>query len=176
MAHHRPWQNPEPATDYTARRIFGSITRHSSRYEHAHGASVTRITTADTIGSGSAEAIVWNSALHNDFGFWDSGAPTRFTVPAGLGGVYVVQASVALSNNATGQRVLAVRANGSGAEGQHDDNNPSASLATSLTVTTLCWLEDLDYVEAAVIQTSGGNLTTSTDGRTRFKIARIGFA
>lgn len=83
--------------------------------------------------------------------------PTRFTVPAGKAGYWLVAIQVEWQPNATGNRQIAVYKNGTGF--QWNDNAPSPVGPYYTTYfTSIMSLAAGDYIEANVYQSSGGAL------------------
>lgn len=101
-------------------------------------------------------AVTLNSEDFNLYGFHSTSSNTsRMTVPAGLGGLYLVMGSGRFTANATGARTLKLAKNGvdfrqiiitGDADGTDYELNGIVSLAAG------------DYVELLVAQTSGGAL------------------
>jgi len=125
-----------------------------------------------TIGSATWTAIDWTGHSRTLTGFtWDSGNPTRITFTEG--GVYLVNALVTWEANATGQRQMAFRLNGS------TDIANQATPGTNVTYAgnTLNQLREYaanDYLELRVYQNSGGNLSiTGSSNWTYWRIVRI---
>jgi hypothetical protein len=94
-------------------------------------------------------------------GFHDpSTNSSRFTIPAGLGGKYVVNCGYTIEFNATNLRYLAVRVNGNAVTGTgyldftEGHSSTNQALAGSITLD----LYPNDYVEVYAYQDSGGNL------------------
>ena len=91
----------------------------------------------------------------------------RLTVPAGEGGLYLIQASVMLSSFANKGAALQVRKNGAGstaptlqaATGLFD--TLTANLIPTCTLSGMVRLAAADYLELYVIQNSGGALALS---------------
>jgi hypothetical protein len=118
----------------------------------------------------------FTSENFNDQGMHDSGVnPGRITIPAGQGGRYLLQASIAIAANASGQRATSIRLNGVTTLAIENENALTGGMFG--TITTVDTIEDLaagDYVEALTIQTSGLTLDTIV-GRenTFFAVQRI---
>lgn len=47
-----------------------------------------------SVASGASNAVSWGTPLRDTHGFWSSGQPTRFTIPAGQGGDYEAVAAI----------------------------------------------------------------------------------
>lgn len=90
--------------------------------------------------------------------FWAAGAPTRLTIPTGLGGLYGVKAFNAWASNSTGIRVAAITINGTTEAIASDWRGAAGSIGYPCTPTCDRVLVDGDYIELIVRQTSGGSL------------------
>ena len=99
---------------------------------------------------------------------------TRVTIPAGKGGRYNLRASVAFANNATGDRIVFLRKNGTDEFAEGWAAPTSSTYWTYVTVQADAYqLNDGDYIEIVVYQASGGNLTvggTNQAGRTELSV------
>lgn len=105
----------------------------------------------------SGSAITWNVEVSDADGFFDSGAPTRLTVPAGRGGLYLITASnVCPGSFSASTGYLEGRRDGSIPLGLA----PSSALAFNAAYAPLAVVADLasgSYVEILVFHTIGGS-------------------
>jgi hypothetical protein len=125
------------------------------------GVMVTRVTN-QSAATGTDTAISWTAAEAehvNRFGdWWNLGTnPTRITVP--YHGWYSITASLLWASNATGDRFLHLKKNGS----TWLANSSNAAIATAITQTQMAiaataYLSAGDYVEIIGMQTSGGSI------------------
>jgi hypothetical protein len=85
---------------------------------------------------------------------------TRFTVPTGKGGKYLVNALVRYATNSGGRRIVGLRKNGSTyiANTQEMGATGVASCEPSLLMTSINELAAGDYIEIMAYQSSGGFL------------------
>lgn len=139
-----------------------SVTAGGSLAAAGRGVTVTK--TAQSIGNTSDTAISFASATTqqaNRFNsYWSAGLPTRFTAPHH--GWYVLGAFVLFASNATGDRYVNIRKNGS--VWVSIDGRPARSGGdTLITASMPMFLNAGDYVEVIVHQTSGGNLNVNCD-------------
>jgi hypothetical protein len=91
--------------------------------------------------------------------FWSAGSNTRLTVPGGLGGQYVISAQVNWAVNVAGYREIAIIKNGATFLGVVI-LGPEAAGQSDLSITVLATLVAGDFVQAQVLQTSGGALNS----------------
>ncbi|WP_141703735.1 hypothetical protein [Planobispora rosea] len=83
---------------------FGSATQPRVRITNGSAQALT---------SFSDTTLTFSSARYNTNSMWSAGAPTRITIPSGMGGIYHIGSSVGLSGS-SGQYVGAsIRLNGS---------------------------------------------------------------
>ena len=118
-----------------------------------------------SIANASWAALSFNSERFDTNTFHDTGSNTsRLTVPSGQGGYYLIGGAATFDNHATGLRFIRILLNGTDiiAYGQ----SPASSAAdTRLPVgVTLYALDEADYVELQVNQTSGGSLDSFVNG------------
>jgi len=120
----------------------------------AYKAAVQAIATGDAY----VEATFDTEEFDTD-GFHDNSTnPSRFTIPAGLGGKYLLTAGGAWDTNSSGtQRVDVFQKNGSTVVGTEIGKVPSAATQLGTENAVMLDLAAGDYVEHAVYQDSGGN-------------------
>jgi hypothetical protein len=123
-----------------------------------------RLTKSGTqsIANNTTTAVTFDVEDIDDGGMHSTTTNTsRITIPTGGGGTYLIGAHAEFAQNATGIRTLLLVVNGTSTQSTVRDNSPSGSNATRLACTTLVSLVAGDYVEAQVVQTSGGNLNVA---------------
>lgn len=132
------------------------------------GARVRR-TTNQTFATATSDFISFQSARWNEGNVWSAGSPTRLTVP--VAGKYLLGATIEWANATTGNRLCAMRVNGTSAIA-----SAGGTGMLRINLQTITNLSQNDYVELAGRQESGGNLDciVSTDYAPEFWIQRIG--
>lgn len=131
---------------------------------------VTKSGTQST-GSGVLTAVTWDVETFDLGGFHESASNTaRFTAP--VAGWYVVQACAEWAANATGQRDIFLRKNGT-TDFARDKRQASAAGAAAASVNGLVQLDVNDIVEVYVLQNSGVNLNIANNSWVSFAISRI---
>ena len=108
-------------------------------------AQVVRSTTQN-ISAATATAVSWSSADTNVSAIWSSGTPTRFTIPAGKGGVWLVSSACTL-NNVGGQVVNQIYKNGSAVANFKVTTAISSTNITSTNMSAVITLVATDYIE-----------------------------
>ena len=124
----------------------------------AIGCSLYR--TADqSISNSTATMISWDVELYDTNAFHDNTTnPTRMTIPAGLGGKYLISVLIPYTANATGERVGYVHKNGT-LFYLTSRGNLSGSVGTFVNYSYIIDLAASDYIEIQTFQSSGGALS-----------------
>lgn len=142
-----------------------------------HGARAFFAATTQSIPSGG-NIVTWDSETYDTDNYHSNSVNTsRFTVPAGLGGKYLISAMVDFAGNSTGVRTIAIYKNGAIAPGAWGNGVPGAVNATAASVVTIIDLVPGDYVEVLAWQNSGSavNIQSNANGNdSRFEIAYLG--
>jgi hypothetical protein len=131
---------------------------------------------AQSIGSGTSTALSFNSERHDSDGFHSTSSNTnRITIPAGMGGKYVISGQVRFAANATGFREVSIRVGGATTIAIQD-TLAVGGVPTILSITTVYELAAGDYVELLAYQNSGGALDVDSSGNysPEFSIAAVG--
>jgi len=132
------------------------------------GATQTISNTTDTV-------LNFSGADHYDTdGFHDPATNnSRITIPAGLGGYYMVYGLNTWDANATGRRFCELKKNGTKIF-TSNGFGPNSTAAPSNMISLVLNLAATDYVEYQVWQSSGGNLDTfGNDELTWFGVAKL---
>lgn len=122
-------------------------------------AEIYRSTTQSLV-TATPTAVIWDTALADPLGFWAVGTPTKLTVPAGFGGVYIVNATVQFTAHAdAAMRQVQFQVNGSIIATDAKPALNSATDPTSFISTLVFGLSPGDFVQVFLQQKSGVNLT-----------------
>lgn len=135
----------------------------SGRVGTGVGASCHNNAVAQSIPNSTWTGLTWTTEVSDTDGFHSTSVNTsRFTVPAGMGGKYLVSGNCALSTaSATGARSMSILKNGTtfyGINGFHPQTTVGEQYGATSAILDLV---PGDYVEVAVYQTSGGALNTT---------------
>jgi len=115
-------------------------------------------TTQQTIANNTITVLTWDSEDFDTDAFHSTSSNTgRITIPAGKSGKYLLIGQTEFAANATGDRELYLRKNGSTIKTIYTP--ATATVFPILSFSAILDLTATDYVEMAVFQTSGGNLT-----------------
>lgn len=113
-----------------------------------------------TISDNTATILTFDNEYFDTDAFHDNSTNTsRITIPAGLGGKYLITGLVYLpDNNTTGNRILRIFKNGTGGTRLVNNHSPGNAVAQYIQAQIVVSLIATDYVELQALQTSGGNL------------------
>jgi hypothetical protein len=122
------------------------------------GCSLYDTNATQSISNNTSTLVTWNSENFDTNTFHSTSTNTsRITIPSGKAGYYLFTSYGFFGDNATGNRRLDLRKNGSLIRSWP---TPSTTATFSgLTITCLLSLAEADYIEIAVFQTSGGALS-----------------
>jgi hypothetical protein len=139
------------------------------------GASVYK-TASQTINNSTETALTFNAEDYDTDSFHDNSTNnTRMTIPTGKGGRYLVTATSAFFNNATGQRTVYIYKNGSTLLNTAQLPGVSGTIDAFVTTSYVVNVSAADYLEIKVFQNSGGTLTVFPDSsRTAFQVSYLG--
>lgn len=118
--------------------------------------------TTQSIANNTTTSVTFDTEAFDDGGMHSTTTNTsRVTIPTGGDGTYLVGAHVEFAANATGHRTLLITVNGTSTQTTVRENSVSGTLETRLACSSLVQLVAGDYVEARVVQTSGGSLNVA---------------
>jgi hypothetical protein len=139
------------------------------------GCSAIKITTAQSIANNTETAISFNDEEFDTDSFHDNSTNnTRFTIPSGKNGKYLIVFQTQFASNATGFRQMYLKLNGNAL------SNGITTTAVNGTNHQLFFsgifnLVATDYVEGFVFQNSGGSLNVNVGAaNTKFVITYLG--
>ena len=121
---------------------------------------------SQTISNNTDTFIGWDSESFDTDGYHDNATNnSRFTVPAGKAGKYLLNCQVQFGNNSTGNRFISVAKNGAtGGSRLAIFSFPAQSGEMSINVSFVVNAAVADYYGFYVAQTSGGNLNINGNG------------
>lgn len=114
----------------------------------------------ETVADATSETLSWDTEDVDTDGFHDASQPARITIPAGLGGYYLISAAVRWQANAGGVRRLWIE-DSAGTVLARLIAPPAGGQFTHQTLTSLALLTPGTYIIARVYQDSGSNLTAT---------------
>lgn len=101
--------------------------------------------------------LTWDTETLDTDAFYDTGTPSRITIPAGMGGYYIVSVAIRWQSNAGGSRSLWVEDDTGAALGR-EMVSPSGGTYTNQTLTFVAPLSAGDWIIARAYQ--GGSSAT----------------
>jgi len=112
-----------------------------------------------TIADNTATILTFDNEYFDTDGFHDNSTNnSRITIPAGLGGKYLITGLCYVEGiNATGTRILRIFKNGTAGTRLVNNHGIATSNAMYVQSQIVVSLAATDYVELQVLQTSGGN-------------------
>jgi len=133
-----------------------------------------RNSVAQSIPNNTNTALTWDTEDWDTVGGHSTVTNTsRYTCQSGYAGYYLVHAAVAWASNATGVRDIWVMKNGVDVPGSMITvQAPPAGVWSQISETTV-QLAVGDYIEAIVLQTSGGALLTDLGGAASARQSRL---
>jgi hypothetical protein len=158
--------------------LLGSGTRarmdSQNRFRHLNSmARAYLITTNQTISNNTRTILLLNAEEFDTDTIHDT-VTNSGRLTAKLAGKYIASASVRWASNATGDRLISIKKNGTTlvSENGNDSVDGNGVLITGSPV--IVSLAANDYLEVEVFQDSGGNLDVVVDDRTQFSMAYLG--
>ena len=128
-----------------------------------------------TIGNATWTSVALNSELFDTDAFHSTSVNnTRFTIPAGLGGYYLVTANMGWQANAVGIRIIRVIKNGTTVYFA-PQVVPSGTVLIGCQMSLTIAAAASDYLEFQIYQSSGGNLdTTGSSTDAAYQVTYLG--
>jgi hypothetical protein len=121
------------------------------------GCSLYDSTSTQSISNNTSTLITWNSENFDTNTYHSTSTNTsRITIPTGKAGYYLFTSYGFFDSNATGNRRIDLRKNGSLIRSWPTPS--TTSTFSGLTMTCILSLAEADYIEIAVFQNSGGAL------------------
>jgi len=154
---------------------FSLVKLDSGKVGNGIGAAAYHSTTQN-ISAATWTALLLDSESFDTDGFHDTSTNTsRLTIPAGLGGKYIVTGRT-YPNNFDNDQIIAIRVNGAeqAAPGRAlwTTGGSSINRRNTMAVTDVLQLNATDYVELFAYTTGGGNMG-GANYETKFSIMRL---
>lgn len=157
---------------------LGSGTRarmqSQNRFRYLNSMSrVYRQTTNQTISNNTRTILLFNTEEFDTDTIHDTGSNTgRLT--AKLAGKYLATCSVRWAANATGDRIVSIKKNGTTLISENCNDSVDANNVLLSGSPVIVSMAVNDYIEVEVYQDSGGDLDVVLDERTQFAMAYVG--
>jgi hypothetical protein len=138
------------------------------------GASVYK-NTNQSIATATAVVATWQVEDFDVDGYWTSGADTRFTIPSGKSGKFVITGRLTYTHNATGMRGISLQKNGSSLGGPNVQAVTESGIGVGITASWIVNAVATDYFELVYNQRSGSTLTSEPGGGIYYDIFSIAY-
>jgi hypothetical protein len=134
--------------------------------------------TTQSVNDSTETALTLDSEIFDTDGFHSTSSDTsRMTIPAGLGGKYLIIGNAYMAPDADGVRVLTFRKNGTTSLRHGSTIVPSSANSINVTASTVADLAAGEYVELIALHTAGAALNvghaSSLSAQTTFSIMRL---
>lgn len=127
-----------------------------------------------TLTTAVAAAVTFNTDVFDVGSMHDTVSNTsRFTIPAGGDGLYLIHAIISFNSNATGERITSITKNGASVNGTTVRLKSNTVAAHQQSTSALETAVAGDYFEVTAYQDSGGNLSISSFDYSRFHIVKL---
>lgn len=144
------------SADVTFAPFLGDANLAGGAVQSVHGASVRTTVVQSTVGGNVPQNLSFGATNFDTDGYWSAGAPTRLTIPTGLGGLYQVNCRGVLSWGGT-DSPLEVHLNVNGSPpaslGIYAVGYSQATVGTSLPFSVLWQLSAGDFLELTIQHT-----------------------
>ncbi len=141
-----------------------------------YGANVY-LTSAEATANTTELEVPWDAAYYSDLGIWSSSNPTKLYVPAGVTKVRI-SAGIRWAANTVGYRNVRIRSNPGGVYAANSIWGAADHIAGEngdCTITTgVIDVQDIEYFELVVKQSSGGALDVRAVEGTYFQMEIVG--
>ncbi len=131
--------------------------------------ALVKLTADEPVADSADVAIPWGATEFDTDGFWDSGNPTRLTVPGGVSRVRLL-GNVRWQSSATGERQILITKNGVAFQGQPMARHGAAGLTGQNLVSPALAVSEGDVFELPVWHSAGGSLDVEADSQSWFAI------
>jgi hypothetical protein len=130
---------------------------------------MVKLTADEPIADSTDTVIPWDATEFDTEGFWDSGNPTRLTVPSGVSRVRLL-GNIRWQSNTTGERQALVTKNGAAFQGQPMARHGAAGLAGQNLASPALVVSAGDVFELSVWHSAGASLNVEPHSQTWFAI------
>ena len=131
-------------------------------------------TAAQSISNATFTALTWDSEDYDTNTYHDNSTNnSRITIPTGKGGYYLISGVIDYVNNATGNRAIELRKNGSAVNYLFFLLPSTASNAPAFPMSYTLNLSAGDYLELFTYQTSGGALNVD-NASSKWQLSYLG--
>ena len=158
--------------DFTTEQLEQLKGERGKDAKEEYSGALVKLKENQPFDSNTYAMAIWGGAIYNTDGYWDPENPTRLTVPKGVTKVKVL-ASILWESNNDGFRQLRLKKNGNYTYGLPYVRYKAVSTSGATGTSSVIEVEEGDYFELDVIQTSGKSINLREDPYTWMSIEAV---
>lgn len=158
--------------DFTTEQLEQLKGERGKDAKEEYSGALIKLKENQPLDSNTYAMAIWGGAIYNTDGYWDPENPTRLTVPKGVTKVKVL-ASILWESNSDGFRQLRLKKNGNYTYGLPYVRYQAVSTSGATGTSSVIEVEEGDYFELDVIQTSGKSINLREDPYTWMSIEAV---
>ena len=158
--------------DFTTEQLEQLKGERGKDAKEEYSGALIKLKENQPLDSNTYAMAIWGGAIYNTDGYWDPENPTRLTVPKGVTKVKVL-ASILWESNNDGFRQLRLKKNGNYTYGLPYVRYKAVSTSGATGTSSVIEVEEGDYFELDVIQTSGKSINLREDPYTWMSIEAV---
>ena len=158
--------------DFTTEQLEQLKGERGKDAKEEYSGALVKLKENQPFDSNTYAMAIWGGAIYNTDGYWDPENPTRLTVPKGVTKVKVL-ASILWESNNDGFRQLRLKKNGNYTYGLPYVRYQAVSTSGATGTSSVIEVEEGDYFELDVVQTSGKSITLREDPYTWMSIEAV---
>ena len=158
--------------DFTTEQLEQLKGERGKDAKEEYSGALVKLKENQPFDSNTYAMAIWGGAIYNTDGYWDPENPTRLTVPKGVTKVKVL-ASILWESNNDGFRQLRLKKNGNYAYGLPYVRYQAVSTSGATGTSSVIEVEEGDYFELDVVQTSGKSINLREDSYTWMSIEAV---
>ena len=158
--------------DFTTEQLEQLKGERGKDAKEEYSGALVKLKENQPFDSNTYAMAIWGGAIYNTDGYWDPENPTRLTVPKGVTKVKVL-ASILWESNNDGFRQLRLKKNGNYTYGLPYVRYQAVSTSGATGTSSVIEVEEGDYFELDVIQTSGKSINLREDPYTWMSIEAV---
>ena len=158
--------------DFTTEQLEQLKGERGKDAKEEYSGALIKLKENQPLDSNTYAMAIWGGAIYNTDGYWDPENPTRLTVPKGVTKVKVL-ASILWESNNDGFRQLRLKKNGNYTYGLPYVRYQAVSTSGATGTSSVIEVEEGDYFELDVIQTSGKSINLREDPYTWMSIEAV---
>ena len=158
--------------DFTTEQLEQLKGERGKDAKEEYSGALVKLKENQPFDSNTYAMAIWGGAIYNTDGYWDPENPTRLTVPKGVTKVKVL-ASILWESNNDGFRQLRLKKNGNYTYGLPYVRYKAVSTSGATGTSSVIEVEEGDYFELDVVQTSGKSINLREDPYTWMSIEAV---